>query len=78
MIQDQPGRPNRHQVSSRAVDAMQRDDALSLPDQEFENWLSANVPAQSRILILEMRRRNLITNPKGTQCPLTSQPRNAP
>jgi len=64
MIQDRPGRPNRYQVSARVVDAMIADNALSMPAVAFERWLSKNVPAQSRILILEMRRRNLITNPK--------------
>ncbi|WP_299296955.1 hypothetical protein [uncultured Tateyamaria sp.] len=60
MIQDRPGRPNRYQVSARVVDAMIADNALSMPAAAFEEWLSKNVPAQTRILLLEMFHRNLL------------------
>lgn len=60
MIQPRPGRPNRYQVATRAVDAMERDDPFALSDGELDRWLRSHLPAQSRILLVEMRRRNLI------------------
>lgn len=60
MNQPRPGRPNRDQVATRAVDAMEHDDPLSLSDDDLDRWLRSHMPAQSRILIQEMIRRGLI------------------
>lgn len=60
MIQDRPGRPSRQQIATRVADAIERDHPLELPDQEFETWLRANVPAQVRVLLIEFRSRGII------------------
>lgn len=65
MTQPRPGRPNRYQVATRAVDAMEHDDPFSLSDNDLDRWLRSHMPAQSRILIQELIRRSLINlNPK--------------
>lgn len=58
-----PGRPTRYCVSAKAVDALERDDALSLPDDQFDEWLRKHMPAQSRVLLTELRRRGFLKTP---------------
>ena len=54
---------------------MIEDNALSLPEDELNLWLKLHMSSGAAEIVLEMRRRNLITNPKGThQCPSTQDP----
>ncbi len=67
------GRTYKTKHATNLVNAMLDADAFSMGRDDLHIWLATRTNDVARCVIVELVTRNLITNPKGNQCPSTSR-----
>ncbi len=57
---DRRGRPTRYQVAKSVAHAMQAQNVLAMLEDKFEAWAHKNLPHQTRLLIIELRKLGML------------------